>query len=77
MPYMLAVNAQGNMSLIIAGLHVEQYASMVTNYHKKNFRAQKSDETAWFGSEIVWIRIWQIRNSKVPIPSNSEYGYSV
>ena len=39
----------------------------VTNYRKKNFRTQKSDETDGFGPEIAWIR--HIRNSEVPIPT--------
>ena len=39
------------------------------NYCKKYFRTQKSDKTAGFGSDIARIRIRQIRNSKVPIPT--------
>ena len=45
------------------------YDQAVMNYRKKYFWTQKSDETAGFGSEIARIRIRQIRNSKVPIPS--------
>ena len=42
----------------------------VTNYRKKNFRIQKSDKTAGFGSKTARNRIRQIWNFKVPIPSH-------
>ena len=48
---------------------IRMHDHAVTNYSKKYFLTQKSDKTARFGSEIVWIRIRQIRNSKVPIVS--------
>ena len=48
---------------------IRVYGNTFTNYRKKYFRTQKSDETAGFGSEIAWIRIRQIRYSEVPIPS--------
>ena len=44
------------------------------NCRKKCFRIQKSDKTARFGSEITRIRIRQIRNSKLPIPSARYFG---
>ena len=46
------------------------YDHAVMNYRKKYFRTQNSDKTAGFGSDIarIWIWIWKIRNSKVPIP---------
>ena len=53
------------------GSHREigDYDHAAMNYCKKCFRTQKSDKTAGFGSDIGWIRIRQIRNSKVPIPN--------
>ena len=48
-------------------IRINDHSAM--NYRKKYFRTQKSDKTAGFGSDTARIRIRQIRNSKVPIPT--------